>query len=60
MIFAVDDPKDWHRENLKMNWHHYSSARHLGSGGIQYFQRCAAGVYYNTLIEVDNQVPNMF
>ena len=56
MVFAVDDPKKWHSENLKMNWSHYSSVRHLGAGSVSYFQRRPAGVYYNTLVEVDDQV----
>lgn len=56
LIFAVDDPEHWHNENMKINWNHYSAARHFGSRGIEYIQRCAAGVYYNTLIKIDDQV----
>lgn len=58
MVFAVDDPEHWHAKNLQMNWKHYSSARRLGPRGIARIQRSAAGVYYNPLIEINNQVRN--
>lgn len=56
MIFAVDDPIDWHNENLKTNWNHYSAVRHLGSRSIGHIQSLSAGVYYNTLVKIDKQV----
>ena len=56
LVFAVDSPLEWHEENLKKNRHHYSFLRYLGSKGITSLQKLSAGVYYNTLVNVDSQV----
>ena len=56
MVFAVDNPLEWHEENLKRNRHHYSFMGHLGSRGITSLQKLSAGVYYNTLVSVDSKV----
>ena len=56
MIFAVDDPNKWHLENLQKNWGHYSFLRYLGASTITRVQRYPAGLYYNTLVNVQSQV----
>lgn len=56
LIFAVDNPLEWHEENIKRNWHHYSFLRYLGSESITAVQRLSAGVYYNTSVRVESQV----
>lgn len=60
LIFAVDDAKQWHMDNLRLNWDHYSVARYLGPKFIDYIQRCNAGVYYNTMVKVENRVSYNF
>lgn len=60
MIFAVDDPVSWHKDNLKLNPHHYSALRYFGSSVIGSVQACTAGVYYNTLVKIDDQVSFIF
>ena len=56
MIFAVDEPVNWHHENLKMNWSHYSALKYLGPKWITRVQECTAGVYYNPLVSINTQV----
>lgn len=60
MVFVVDDPIEWHSENLNANWNHYSVLRYFGSRSISRIQSYAAGVYYNTFIKVDSQVCKSF
>ncbi len=56
LVFAVDDPREWHKNNLQRNGHHYSFLRHFGPDTVVRLQRLSAGVYYNTLVTVDTQV----
>ena len=56
MVFAVDEPNEWHQENLQKNWGHYSFLRYLGASTITRVQRYPAGLYYNTLVNVQSQV----
>lgn len=57
LVFAVDDPVQWHTDNLERNWHHYSFLRQLGASSIASFQeKYGAGVYYNTLIHLKSPV----
>lgn len=56
LIFVVDDAAEWHRENIARNSHHYSFLQYYGVDTIANVQRAAAGVYYNTLIEINGQV----
>ena len=58
LVFAVDDPQQWHKENLALNWKHYSFLKHFGSEVVTRIQNYSAGVYYNTLIRVNSQVFN--
>ncbi|MCL4135959.1 UNVERIFIED_CONTAM: hypothetical protein GTU68_060973 [Idotea baltica] len=50
-ILAVEDPVEWHRENLIQNSSHYSSLKY---GGPEYISRIqdkfGAKVYFNTLV----------
>lgn len=56
LIFAVDDPLEWHQDNLQWNSHHYSFLRHFGPDAIVKLQRVPAGVFYNTLLVIESQV----
>lgn len=56
LVFVVDDPTEWHAENLQQNWSHYSFLRYFGSGTIARVQRYPAGLYYNTLVNIQSQV----
>ena len=56
-VFAVDDPKEWHKENMKRNWKHYSSLKYLGSNYVSKIQNnFGARVYYNTLVQCENRL----
>jgi len=51
-VFAVEDPRAWHAENLERNPAHYSwLARTAGAGWVASLGDTDAGVYYNTLVE---------
>lgn len=53
LILAVDNPLEWHRENLLRNTSHYSSLRVLGPRWISKIQQhFGAKIFYNTLIPI--------
>lgn len=54
LMFSVDDPYEFHAQNLKQNPHDYSFMRFLGSKIIGDYQDYACGVYCNTLIPIDD------
>lgn len=55
LLFTVENPFQWHEQNLRLNPSHYSSMRHMGSSFIaRYQQSYAAKVYCNTLIPLEN------
>lgn len=56
MIFVVDNPVTWHADNMKQNWNHYSAARYFGSRTVGLIQGYAAGVYYNPMVKIGDQV----
>jgi translocator assembly and maintenance protein 41 len=56
LVFVVDDAEVWHRSNLAVNSDHYSFVQYLGSDTIANIQRAGAGVYYNTLVQINEQV----
>jgi len=57
LIFVVDNPTEWHTDNLKMNPSHYSFLKYLGPKAISSIQEnLACGVYYNTFANVDEMV----
>lgn len=57
LIFVVNDPVKWHRENLKKNRRHYSGIGYLGPHFITAVQeKMACGVYYNPYCQVNGRV----
>ena len=56
-IFAVDDSKSWHTQNLERNRRHYSGLAAFGGGFVSMVQdKFGAGVYYNTHVEIIGEV----
>jgi hypothetical protein len=52
-IFVVQNPEQWHTENMQRNPSHYTTLFPLSSSMISYIQeKTGAGVWYNTLIEM--------
>jgi hypothetical protein len=51
-VFAVDDPYEWHRANMRLNPSHYAPhLRALGGWAVAALaDGVGAGVHYNTLI----------
>lgn len=59
LMFVVENPYQWHAQNVLQNPSHYSFMRHLGSNIIAQFQEnYAAGVYCNTLIPIKDERNN--
>lgn len=55
LMFAVENPYQWHSQNVLQNPSHYSFLRHLGGNFIARFQEnYAAKVYCNTLIPISD------
>lgn len=54
LMFAVNDPLNWHKENLKLNPQDYSALRYLGPNAICRIQNYGPGVYYNTYAKINN------
>lgn len=51
LIFAVDNPEEWHRSNRMMNPDHYTPLFTLTDKQIAYYQsHFGAQIWYNTLI----------
>lgn len=56
-VFAVENSKDWHAQNMERNPSHYSGLQFLGSNMVAAFQeKLGAGVYYNTLVKCEKRV----
>ena len=55
-IMAVDDPVDWHQQNLDHNPTHYSLLRYSGPRGVAAVQKWAEQIYYNTRVEMNGKV----
>jgi mitochondrial translocator assembly and maintenance protein 41 len=57
LVFVVDDPLNWHKQNLENNPLHYAShMRAFGAGFITRVQEgYSAGMYYNTLVPMRSQ-----
>lgn len=59
LMFAVENPYQWHSQNILQNPSHYSFMRHLGSNFIARFQEhYGARVYCNTLIPIEDDNNN--
>ena len=57
LIFAVDEPVGWHRDNMQMNSQHYSSLRWIGPKYISRLQDATgARIYYNTLVPCEGRL----
>ena len=51
LIFAVDDPIEWHEENMRLNSSHYSPCISLSPQMVTLVQEnFGAGVWFNTLL----------
>lgn len=56
LLYTVDNPYQWHSQNLLMNPSHYSSMHLLGSNFIARYQEAyGAKVFFNTLVPVDER-----
>lgn len=56
-VLVVDNPQEWHRENLNFNKKHYSFLKHLGHKQIARIQdKFGAGVYFNTLVPFEQRL----
>jgi translocator assembly and maintenance protein 41 len=56
-VFVVDDPVDWHRNNMIQNYSHYSFLKLLGPEYITMFQnRVGARIYFNTLVPCEGRM----
>lgn len=56
LIFCVDDPAQWHKQNIEMNPSHYSFMRFLGPATVAKYQtNYGAKMYCNTLVQIDNK-----
>lgn len=56
LMFSVENPYQWHSQNMIINPSHYSAMRHFGSSAIaRYQQYYAAKVYFNTLVPLEEE-----
>lgn len=56
LMFAVENPYQWHAQNVMRNPSHYSFMRSLGSNFIAKYQESyGAKVYFNTLVPVGDK-----
>lgn len=56
LILAVNDPQNWHQQNIKMNPSHYSFLKWLGEGSVAAYQdHWGAKVYFNTLVPIPSE-----
>lgn len=55
MVLVVNDPEQWHKDNLARNPYDYSLIRHLGSKFVSYVgNRTSVGIMYNPMIKHEN------
>ncbi|XP_060552843.1 phosphatidate cytidylyltransferase, mitochondrial-like [Ruditapes philippinarum] len=56
-IVVVDNPTEWHRENMEQNFKHYSFLKHLGAKTVSKIQNSyGAGIYFNTLVPFEQRL----
>ncbi|PSN30964.1 hypothetical protein C0J52_24252 [Blattella germanica] len=56
MVFTVEDPSAWHKENISRNPSHYSSLHWLGYRAVAHVQEnWGAKVYFNALVPVEEE-----
>lgn len=57
IVMSVDNPHQFHAQNLEMNPTHYSGLKIFGSKFIANYQdTLASGVYFNTLVPIENNL----
>ena len=56
VVFAVEDPEAWHRENLERHREHYSGLAWFGPQAVATVQDRGAGLYYNPYASVDGRL----
>lgn len=54
-MFAVRDPKVWHRRNIAAHPEDYSMLRFLGAKVVAQVQEMGAGMYYNPYVRLEAQ-----
>ena len=56
-IFAVDNPIEWHQENMKLNGSHYSFLKFFGPKTVAHVQeKFGAHMYFNTLVPCEGRL----
>ncbi|XP_063224067.1 phosphatidate cytidylyltransferase, mitochondrial [Bacillus rossius redtenbacheri] len=56
IIFSVDNPSEWHRENIAKNRKHYSLLGWFGHEAVaKYQENWGAKVYFNTLVPIEKE-----
>ena len=55
-IMAVDEPVEWHQQNLQQNPTHYSFLRYSGLKGVAAVQKWAGHIYNNARVEMNGKV----
>ncbi|GIY18506.1 hypothetical protein CDAR_527561 [Caerostris darwini] len=56
-IFCVDNPLEWHKDNMKINHKHYSFLKYGGADFVKNIQvNFGAKMYFNSLVEVENKL----
>jgi translocator assembly and maintenance protein 41 len=59
LMFVVENPYQWHAQNIAQNPSHYSFVQHFGSNFVARFQEgYGARVYCNTLIPIKDESNN--
>lgn len=57
IINIVDDTRDFHRQNLLNNSHHYSGLKYLGLGMIEKFQNWGpVHMYFNPFVNIEKSM----
>ena len=56
-VVAVDEPVEWHKENLARNSKHYSFLKYLGAKSLAHIQEnWGARVYFNTMVPCEGRL----
>lgn len=58
LIMAVDDTREWHKQNMQENARDYSGVRWLGAGAVDLLQQMGAGAYFNPFVQINGRVSN--
>eukprot|EP01098_Paradermamoeba_levis_P013389 TRINITY_DN6097_c0_g1_i1.p1 TRINITY_DN6097_c0_g1~~TRINITY_DN6097_c0_g1_i1.p1 ORF type:complete len:324 (-),score=40.56 TRINITY_DN6097_c0_g1_i1:55-1026(-) len=52
LVFAVDQPVEWHKANLVKNRSHYSFLKQVGGRGISWVQDLGPSIYFNPFVKL--------